>query len=108
MLTPNNSHGAQLSIQAVEQIYARHLGTSKSHVTRHTTAHTLDELGVPLSEIQDMLDHNNAATTGLYTRVLKRDQNKHGHALEQVFGISARPPEDVGRVSHQWSSTHLD
>lgn len=92
----NDSHGTQLSIQAVEQIYARHLGTSKSHVTRHTTAHTLDELGVPLGEIQEILDHNNAATTGLYTRVLKRDQNKHGHALEQVFGISARPPEDVG------------
>src|SRR5258708_24525588 len=63
----NDSHGAQLSIHAVEQIYARHLGTSKSHVTRHTTAHTLDEMGVPLSEIQDILDHNNAATTDLYT-----------------------------------------
>ena len=61
----NDSHGAQLSIQAVEQICAKHLGTSKSHVTRHTTAHTLDGLGVPLSEIQEILDHNNAATTGL-------------------------------------------
>jgi integrase len=92
----NDSRGAQLSIQAVEQVCAKHLGTSKSHVIRHTTAHTLDELGVPLGEIQEILDHNNAATTGLYTRVLKRDQNKHGRALEQVFGISAKPPEDVG------------
>jgi len=92
----NDSHGAQLSIQAVEQIYAKHLGTSKSHVTRHTTAHTLDELGVPLSEIQEILDHNNAATTGIYTKRLKKGQNRHGRALEQVFGVSAAPPEDVG------------
>jgi site-specific recombinase XerD len=91
----NDSHGAQLSIQAVEQIYVKHIGTSKSHVTRHTTARALDELGVPLSEIQDILDHNNAATTGIYTRVLKKGQNRHGRALEQVFGISAHSKEDA-------------
>lgn len=92
----NGSRGAQLSIQAVEQICARHLGTSKSHVTRHTAAHALDELGVPLGEIQEILDHNNAATTGIYTKRLKKGQNRHGRALEQVFGVSAAPPHDVG------------
>jgi integrase len=90
----NGSHGAQLSIQAVEQVCAKHLGTSKSHVTRHTTAHALDELGVPLSEIQEILDHNNAATTGIYTKRLKKGQNKHGRALEQVFGVSAHTGEE--------------
>jgi site-specific recombinase XerD len=91
----NDTRGKKLSIQAVEQICAKHLGTSKSHVTRHTTAHALDELGVPLSEIQELLDHNNAATTGIYTRVLKKGQNKHGRALEQVFGVSAHDKEDM-------------
>lgn len=90
----NDSHGEQLSIQAVEQICAKHLGTSKSHVTRHTTALALDELGVPLSQIQELLDHENPATTGLYTKRLKKSQNRHGHALEQVFGVSATQPEE--------------
>jgi integrase/recombinase XerC/integrase/recombinase XerD len=92
----NESRGEQLSIQAVEQIDAKHIGTSKSHVTRHTTALALDELGVPLSEIQELLDHDNTATTGLYTKRLKKSQNRHGRALEQVFGVSAAPPQDVG------------
>jgi site-specific recombinase XerD len=78
----NDSRGEQLSIQAVEQICAKHLGTSKSHVTRHTTALALDELGVPLSQIQELLDHENPATTGLYTKRLKKSQNQHGRALE--------------------------
>ncbi|HJT59177.1 MAG TPA: site-specific integrase [Ktedonobacteraceae bacterium] len=90
----NNSRGEQLSIQAVEQICARHLGTSKSHVTRHTTALALDQLGVPLGQIQELLDHENPATTGLYTRRLKKSQNLHGRALEQVFGVSATRPEE--------------
>ncbi len=90
----NDSHGEQLSIQAVEQIDAKHIGTSKSHVTRHTTALALDELGVPLSEIQELLDHDNTATTGLYTKWLKKSQNRHGRALEQVFGISATQSEE--------------
>jgi site-specific recombinase XerD len=64
-------------------------------VIRHTTAHTLDEMGVPLGEIQETLDHDNAATTGLYTRVLKKDQNKHGRALEQIYGVSAHNKEDA-------------
>jgi site-specific recombinase XerD len=110
----NNSRGEQLSIQAVEQICAKHLGTSKSHVTRHTTSLALDELGVPLSQIQELLDHENPATTCLYTKRLKKSQNQHGRALEQVFGVSATRREEERRWEGKYvngktgpSATHL-
>jgi site-specific recombinase XerD len=92
-LSRNDTYGQQLSIQAIEDIYARRLGTSKSHVTRHTTAHTLAKLGVLLNEIQELLGHENIATTGIYTRSLNRDENKHRCELEQVFGITGQSPD---------------
>lgn len=88
-LSRNQSRGQALSVQAIEQICARRLGTSKAHVTRHTAAKTLDQLGVSASEIQDFLDHESLATTGRYLKVLKRAENKYSHDLEQVFGINA-------------------
>ncbi|GHO55751.1 tyrosine-type recombinase/integrase [Ktedonobacter robiniae] len=87
-LSRNQSRGQALSVQAIEQICARRLGTSKAHVTRHTAAKTLDQLGISASEIQDFLDHESLATTGRYLKVLKRAEHKYSRDLEQIFGIS--------------------
>lgn len=92
----NSSRGAQLSIQAIEQICHKYLKTTKSHVTRHTASLALDDLGVPTSEVQSFLRHKNISTTSTYLKRARRARNKYGRDLEQVFGISARPPEDVG------------
>ncbi|WP_201389526.1 tyrosine-type recombinase/integrase [Ktedonobacter sp. SOSP1-85] len=88
-LSRNQSRGQSLSLQALEQICARRLGTSKFHVTRHTAAKTLDQLGVSASEIQEFLDHESLATTGRYLKVLKRAEHKYSRDLEQIFGIEA-------------------
>ncbi|WP_201388543.1 tyrosine-type recombinase/integrase [Ktedonobacter sp. SOSP1-52] len=93
-LSRNQSRGQALSIQALEQICARRLGTSKFHVTRHTAAKTLDQLGVSASEIQDFLDHESLATTGRYLKVLKRAEHKYSRDLEQIFGISTHQAEN--------------
>ncbi|GHO51452.1 tyrosine-type recombinase/integrase [Ktedonospora formicarum] len=93
-LSRNHTHGQALSVQAIEQISARRLGTSKFHVTRHSAAKTLDQLGVSASEIQDFLDHQSLATTGKYLKVLKRAENKYGRDLEQIFGISTHSAKE--------------
>lgn len=84
----NQTRGQQLSIQAIEQICAKHLGTSKSHAIRHTASLALDELGVPTSEVQTFLRHKNISTTSTYLKRAKRAKNKYGRDLEQVFGIT--------------------
>jgi len=90
----NHSRGRKLSIQAIEQICAKHLQTSKSHVIRHTASLALDDLGVPTSEIQTFLRHANIATTSTYLKRQKRARNRYGRDLEQVFGISATYDEE--------------
>jgi integrase len=90
----NHCRGTKLSIQAIEQICAKHLCTSKSHVIRHTASLALDDLGVPTSEIQTFLRHANIATTSTYLKRQKRARNRYGHDLEQVFGISAAYDEE--------------
>ena len=93
----NDSQGHKLSIQAIEEIYAKRLGTSKSHVTRHTAAYALKELQVSASDIQELLQHQNIATTDTYMRKrLKKVESKHGRKLEDAFGIRATHDEDVG------------
>lgn len=90
----NDSRGAQLSIQAIEQICHKYLKTSKSHVIRHTASLALDDLGVPTSEVQSFLRHKNISTTSTYLKRARRARNKYGRDLEQVFGISARQVQD--------------
>lgn len=90
----NHSRGRKLSIQAIEQICAKHLQTSKSHVIRHTASLALDDLGVPTSEIQTFLRHANLSTTSTYLKRQKRARHRYGRDLEQVFGISATSDED--------------
>ena len=83
----NHSRGRKLSIQAIEQICAKHLQTSKSHVIRHTASLALDDLGVPTSEIQTFLRHANIATTQIYTEVIEQATNPHADAIAVLLGM---------------------
>ncbi len=84
--SPQNA-GAAIGTQAVRDVCERHLGTTKVHALRHTFAHTLEETGAKLSEIQARLGHTNAATTGVYLSELRKAENPHADALAALLGL---------------------
>jgi integrase/recombinase XerC len=79
--------GDQLGPQAIADICARRLGTSKVHATRHTWAHGMDEIGAPASTIQARLGHKSLATTGRYLAQLKQADNPYADKLAAHLGI---------------------
>ena len=87
----NGSRGKQLSVQALEQICLKYIGTSAFHTMRHTAGLTLEDLGATTSEIQAFLRHKNIATTSRYLKRARRAKNKYGRDLEQIFGIQSTP-----------------
>lgn len=47
----------------------------------------MSEAGASLEEIGDRLGHSNYKVTADYMRKRKAAQNKHGDALETMFGL---------------------
>lgn len=86
-LARDRSRGKQLGYLSINLVCKKHLGTSKVHVTRHTFAHTMEQIGAPVSEIQARLGHKSLATTGRYLASLKRAENRHGDQLAARYGI---------------------
>jgi integrase len=86
-LARDSSHGQALGYVSINAICKKHLGTSKVHATRHTFAHTMEQIGAPVSEIQARLGHKSLATTGRYLASLKRAENRHGEQLAALYGI---------------------
>jgi len=83
----NRLVGDRLEHQGIANICERWLGTSKVHVTRHTWARIMEELGAKVSDIQARLGHESLATTGRYLAALKRADNPYGQQLAAQFGI---------------------
>lgn len=79
--------GDKLGPQSVANICERWLGTSKVHVTRHTWAHIMEDLGAKASDIQARLGHESLATTGRYLAALKRADNPYAEEIADQFGI---------------------
>lgn len=79
--------GDKLGHQAFASICERWLGTSKVHVTRHTWARIMEDLGAKVSDIQARLGHESLATTGRYLAALKRADNPYAEKLASQFGI---------------------
>lgn len=77
----------KLGPQSIANICERWLGTSKVHVTRHTWARTMEDLGAKASDIQARLGHESLATTGRYLAALRRAENPHADELAKQFGI---------------------
>jgi integrase/recombinase XerD len=81
------SYGLPLGTQAIADVCQKYLGTSKVHAMRHTFAHTMEEAGASISEIQARLGHESLATTGRYLAQLDQDENKYGDLLSSMLGI---------------------
>lgn len=86
-LAKDASYGNRLGYLSINAMCKKHLGTSKVHATRHTFAHSMEQIGAPVSEIQARLGHKSLATTGRYLASLKRAENRHGEQLAALFGI---------------------
>ncbi len=84
-LSRNNAGGA-LTTRALQQICEARMGVH-FHGLRHTFAHSMEDAGAKLSEIQQRLGHSNAATTSRYLSALRSDENPHGEQLAGMFGI---------------------
>lgn len=81
--------GEAIGVTTIRRTCERVLGTTRVHTLRHTFAHTLEETGATLSEIQARLGHTNAATTGIYLTELRKDVNPHADALAALLGLDA-------------------
>lgn len=81
------SMGTAIGTETIRRACERYLGTTKVHSLRHTFAHTLEETGAKLSEIQARLGHTNAATTGVYLSELRKAENPHADALAALLGL---------------------
>lgn len=88
----NDTRGAELSIRALENICKKWCGSSKFHLTRHTFALNLKEVGATTSEIKDELGHKDTSTTRRYLKYVKGHRNKYGRRLELLYGFE----EDEG------------
>lgn len=73
LVRPNGRHLTRDTISyRVNRLYAR-AGIPKpegeaAHALRHTYAISMVDLGVPISEVQQLLGHESIATTGIYLR----------------------------------------
>ncbi len=85
--THQPSYGQALSIQAIEQICLKWLGTSKVHATRHTFTMGMFETRASPREVQGKLLHSSLHTTSLYGEKLRSAKNERAGKLSQLFGI---------------------
>ena len=85
--TSHRNAGAPLATRMIGYICEQRIGTSKVHALRHTFAHSMEELGAKLSDIQARLGHESLATTGRYVAALKRAENPQAQALSELFGF---------------------
>lgn len=79
--------GDRLGPQSIANVCQRWLGTSKVHVTRHTWARSMKDLGAPVSDIQKRLGHESLATTGRYLDNLSKDENPYADQLAAHYGL---------------------
>lgn len=89
----NDTHyGQPLGYQGIAGVCKKYLGTSKVHITRHTFALLLQELGAKLTDIQRLLGHKNAAVTSLYLEELQKGDNPFTSQLAAFLDITAAFP----------------
>ena len=88
-----NAKGQRRSMtpQALADVWAKRLGTSKVHASRHTFAVNMEKAGAPLTEIQRRLGHANIATTSRYMDTLASDVNPYAAELAALYGLRSAP-----------------
>ena len=83
----HRNNGQPISGQTIADICQRRLSTSKVHALRHTFAHSMEQAGARISDIQARLGHESLATTGRYLASLSRADNPYADDLAEMFGI---------------------
>lgn len=84
-----SDRGQRLSVRAVQEmvkVYAKRAGINRPvgpHLLRHSFATVLDDEGIPVPVIQDMLDHESLATTRRYIHVRDRVRRQASDKLAQ-------------------------
>ena len=90
-LARNGSRGQALGVQSIADIWAKRLGTSKVHATRHTFARAMEQVDAKVSDIQARLGHASLQTTSRYLAQLGSAKNCHADALAALFGVASAP-----------------
>lgn len=83
----DRNKGKAISGQTIADVCEKQLGTSKVHALRHTFAHSMEQAGAKVSDIQARLGHESLATTGRYLASLNRADNPYADALAELFGL---------------------
>src|SRR6266568_403338 len=68
----------------------KYLGTSKVHTTRGTFTILMIVAGAKLTDIQQRLQHSNAATTGIYANKLTQEVNQYSGKVTELLGLKKR------------------
>lgn len=84
---PSRAHVA-LGYHGIAGVCRHYLETSKVHTTRHSFALLMQAIGAKLTDIQKLLLHHNAATTGLYLETISRGHNPFIGKLTALLGVS--------------------
>jgi site-specific recombinase XerD len=83
----SNQHYRQhLSADGIAEISHQHLDTN-FHSLRHTFAHTMEDAGAKISEIQSRLGHSSLATTGRYLAALRSAENPQAEQVAEILGL---------------------
>lgn len=90
-LARNGSRGQALGVQSIADIWAKRLGTSKVHASRHSFARAMEQTGAKVSDIQARLGHASLQTTSRYLAQLGSATNRHADALAALFGVTSAP-----------------
>jgi site-specific recombinase XerD len=84
-----SNHGKRepIGYRAIAGVCKKYFGVTTVHSTRHTFTVRMDELGAKLSQIGDLLGHENIATTSIYMKRLHQGENPLSRKLAESFGL---------------------
>src|SRR6266702_29753 len=83
----DRNKGKGIGMQTIADICEARLGVSTVHSMRHTFAHTMQEAGASITDIQSRLGHESLATTGIYLARLKSAYNPYAEKIAGMFGL---------------------
>jgi integrase/recombinase XerD len=76
-----------LGYHGIAGVCQKYLGTSKVHTTRGTFAILMVVAGAKITDIQQRLQHSNAATTGIYMNKLTEEVNQYSGKITELLGL---------------------
>jgi integrase len=79
----------RLSPRSIAYICNKRMGTPRVHDLRHTFAAAMEEAGAKVSEIQAYLGHESIATTGLYLRKIRPNDNPYAGRVSELLGTDS-------------------